>query len=183
MNEKGEEMQETEEEPTGPVNRSRLITYGGAGAAAVVIAVGAFAIGRSGSDPESSVGVPVSAAGVPSAAAATVPSTAGVAPAGLPDQRGPDGAPPGLSDQVTGTTEQKVEKAVLAERGGTIERVEALPDGSYIAHLITDQGEVYVAVSSDFQVTGTAQGPGQPASPDAGSSSDSDSSSPDGSAL
>jgi hypothetical protein len=69
------------------------------------------------------------------------------------------GAPQAGPMQTVGdTVAAKVEKAALARYPGTVERVMALPDGSYLAHVFTSSGEVHVAVSKDFEVTGTVQG-------------------------
>jgi hypothetical protein len=61
---------------------------------------------------------------------------------------------------VTGATADKVAKAATAKYPGNVERVEKLSDGSYLAHVITNNGEIYVSVSNSFKVTGTQQGPG-----------------------
>jgi hypothetical protein len=68
----------------------------------------------------------------------------------------PGGGPPGMGADVTGTTADKVAKAAKAKYPGQIERVQKLPDGSYVAHVITSSGEVHVHVSSAFKVLGTA---------------------------
>jgi hypothetical protein len=118
------------------------ITYVAAGVAAVVLAFGAYAIGSSNSN-----------SGQSGTAAASQP-TGGGAP-----QNGANGqAPPGFGQPVTGAAADKVKAAVLARYKGTIERIDKLPDGSYLAHVITSNGEVHVAVSKDFKITGTAQG-------------------------
>ena len=109
-----------------------------AGSAAAVIAIGAYVVGRSSSDSTTTAS----------------PAFGGAPPA--------QGAPPGLGQDVTGATADKVEKAALAKYPGTIERIAALPDGSYVAHVITSNGELHVLVSKDFKVTGTEQGGGPP---------------------
>ena len=116
-----------------------------AGTAAAVIAIGAYVVGRSSSDSTSTAS----------------PAFGGAPPA---QQAGSQqGAPPGFGHDVTGATADKVEKAALAKYPGTIERIMALPDGSFVAHVITSSGEIHVLVSKDFTVTGTAQGgPGGP---------------------
>jgi hypothetical protein len=48
---------------------------------------------------------------------------------------------------------------VAAKYDGTLERVLKLSDGSYVAHVITNNGEIYVTVSRSFEVTGTREGP------------------------
>jgi hypothetical protein len=118
------------------------LAYMAAGVAAVVLAFGAYAIGSSNSG---------------NGAAAASQTTGGRAPQN--GQMPPSGqAPPGFGTAVTGAAAAKVKAAVLAKYKGTIERIVKLPDGSYEAHLITSSGELHVAVSKDFQVTGTRQG-------------------------
>lgn len=144
----------------------RLAKFGAAGAAAVAIAVGAYALGSSGSDDASTTSA------FPGGATGQVPALDGqqsVAPSG-------DVPASGGVTEVTGDTADKVEEAVLAERDGTVEGVDALPDGSYLAHLATDDGEVYVTVSSDFEVTGTVD-LGSQAPPSSGTSTGTESAS------
>ncbi|MEA2294930.1 MAG: hypothetical protein QOE86_2569 [Solirubrobacteraceae bacterium] len=71
---------------------------------------------------------------------------------------GAGGAPPGLGSPVTGATADKVAKAAVAKYPGQVEQVQKLPDGSYVAHVFTSSGEVHVAVSATFKVTGKAAG-------------------------
>jgi hypothetical protein len=130
---------------------NRLIKITAGAAAAVVIAFGGIAIGRSGSGD--------------SAAA-----TNGFPGGGTAMQRGEGGPPdgfaggaPGGGTEVTGTAAQKVEQAALAKYpGAEIERIVGLPDGSYVAHVVTGDGEIHVAVSKSFEVTGTADDGGPP---------------------
>ena len=119
-----------------------------AGTAAAVIAIGAYVVGRSSSDSTTTAS--------PAFGAAPPAQQAGS------QQQAPQGAPPGLGQDVTGATADKVGKAALAKYPGTIERIAALPDGSYVAHVITSNGELHVLVSKDFKVTGTEQGGGPP---------------------
>jgi hypothetical protein len=103
-----------------------------AGGAAAVLAAGAWLLGTSGSD------------------ASATASTQG--PPGMAQGAG------GFGSDISGTTAEKVARAATAKYSGEVERVMQLPDGSYVAHVITSSGEVHVAVSQDFQVTGTEQG-------------------------
>jgi hypothetical protein len=120
----------------------KLINTGAAAAAAAVLAIGAYLLGSSQSD-----------------------STASTANAGnLPAQQGGQGRPGfgprgGMGAEVTGDAAAKVEKAVAAKYDGDIERIQQLPDGSYLAHVMTNDGEVYVTVSKSFEVTGSHQRP------------------------
>jgi hypothetical protein len=86
----------------------------------------------------------------------------GQAPGGTPPQQGQvpggGGAPPGMGAAVTGATADKVTKAATAKYPGQVERVMKLPDGSYVAHVITSSGELHVAVSAAFKVTGKSEG-------------------------
>ena len=70
------------------------------------------------------------------------------------------GGPPGFGRPVSGATAAKVKAAALARYPGTVERVMALPNGGYVAHVFRTGGsEVHVLVSSRFQVTGVDSGP------------------------
>src|SRR4051812_15946704 len=72
----------------------------------------------------------------------------------------PGGPPPGFGRPVTGTTAAKVKAAALARYPGTIERIMRLPNGGYVAHVITSGGsEKHVLVNSKFEVTGVHTGP------------------------
>jgi hypothetical protein len=124
------------------------------GAAAVVAAFGAWALGKSSSS---------------GSATATVQQAR--APQFGGGGQGPQGgqAPPGFGSRVTGAAASKIEKLVLARYPGTIEVVVQLPDGSYVAHDITDNGELHVGVSKDFKITGIdAGGPPRGAAPPQG---------------
>jgi hypothetical protein len=120
----------------------KLITTGGVAAAAAVLAIGGYLVGNGQSDSEAST------------ANATNP-------AAQQDGQGGHGFGPraGFGSQVTGDAAQKVEHAVAAKYDGRIERVQQLSDGSYLAHVITGNGEIYVSVSKSFQITGTRQRP------------------------
>ncbi|MEA2131794.1 MAG: hypothetical protein QOJ85_4685, partial [Solirubrobacteraceae bacterium] len=67
-------------------------------------------------------------------------------------------------------TAAKVKAAALAKYPGTVEGVVGLPNGSYVAHVLTSNGgEVHVLVNSQFVVvdarTGGPGGPGGPGRP------------------
>jgi hypothetical protein len=74
------------------------------------------------------------------------------------------GGGPGMGTAVTGATADKVEKAALASYPGTIERIEQLPDGSYVAHVIQSNGggEIHVLVDENFAVQGKESRPSGP---------------------
>ena len=122
-----------------------LLNCAGAGVAAVVLAVAAYAAGSS-KDSSTSA-----AAGGRAAAAGQV----------APNGQAPPGAP-GPGTAVTGAAAAKAKAAALARHPGTVEAVVRLGDGSYVVHVITSGGELHVAVSKAFRVTGVQQG-GPPA--------------------
>ena len=133
---------------------SQSILKAAAGVAALVaIAFGASAI--AGASRSSSVAGGPAAGGMPLG-----PSAAGGPPRG--------GPPPGFGRPVTGATADKVKTAALARYPGTVERIESIPGGRYVAHVIRPGGsEVHVLVSGGFQVIGLAPrlGPGGPGAP------------------
>lgn len=110
-----------------------------ASGAAAALAAGAWLLGTSGSSASTT---------------APVQGAPGMSQGGPPSG---GQLPPGLGD-VTGATADKVAAAATEKYPGEVERVMQLPDGSYVAHVITSSGEVHVAVSKDFTVTGTEQG-------------------------
>ncbi len=130
-------------------SNKNLSKIAAASGAAALLAAGAWVLGTSGSD-----------ASTTSASTTTRP---GMAQGGPPSQAGGQAPragqrPPGFGAAVTGATADKVAAAATARYPGEVERVMQLPDGSYVAHVITSSGEVHVAVSKDFKVTGTEQG-------------------------
>jgi hypothetical protein len=114
--------------------------FAAAGLAAVAVALGAYALGNSNSNNGSS-------------------GTANAAPVGQ-FTPGAGGQPPssGFGTPVTGATATKAAAAALSRYKGNIEGVMKLSDGSYVAHVITSNGEYHVTVSKDFKVTGAQQG-------------------------
>jgi hypothetical protein len=116
------------------MSHTRVVRYVAAATAAVVLAFGAYALGSSNSGQGSS----------------------GAARAFGPPGMGQGG--PGFGTAVVGPAAAKVENAALARYPGTVEAVLQLPDGSYVAHVLTSGGEYHVAVSKDFEVTGARQG-------------------------
>jgi hypothetical protein len=114
--------------------------------AAVAIAWGAYSLGSSGSGNDSAGDGSVT----PPAAAGQTPGAGQLPPAGRP--------PGGFGTDITGAAAAKAAAAALARYHGTIERVVKLADGSYVVHVITAEGEVHVAVSKAFKITGSDQG-------------------------
>jgi hypothetical protein len=125
--------------------------YVAAGVAAVALAFGAYAVGNSNSS-NSSNGVANASGSAPAANGQQQVPQNGQAP------QGGQGPPGGFGTPVSGATAKKVEAAALAKYKGTVERVMKLDDGSYVAHVITSNGEYHVAVSKNFKVTGARQG-------------------------
>jgi hypothetical protein len=125
---------------------SQSILKAAAGIAALAaIAFGASAIASSDKSATASV-----AGGPPGAAAGN---------GGGPGQGFPPQGGPGFGTPVTGATAAKVKAAALARYPGTIERIVALPDGNYVAHVFRSGGsEVHVIVNKQFDVTGTEAG-------------------------
>jgi hypothetical protein len=129
----------------------RLTTTTAAAAAAAVLAIGAYLVGTTQSDSSSAT---TSNASAPAGQGALQQAPNGTQAQPGFGQRG------GFGNDVTGATADKVGKAATAKYPGNVERVEKLSDGSYLAHVITNNGEIYVSVSKSFKVTGTQQGPG-----------------------
>jgi len=124
---------------------SKLIKITTAAAAAAILAVGAYMIATSQTDTASGT-----------------QSASGQVPGSRPGQAGAQsGAAPGrgMGDPVTGAVAQKVAKAATARYPGDIERIEQMPDGTYVAHVVTGQGELHVTVSRSLRVLGTEQRP------------------------
>ena len=141
---------------------NKNVTKIAAGAAAVVaIGIGAAAVGSASSGNES-----------------TRNAGFGGPPGANGQQSRPAGAvPPGFGTAATGSNAEKAKNAALAKYPGTVERVMKLEDGSYVVHVIKQDGsgELHVLVDEDFKVTGTEAGgqggppPGGMVPPGAGS--------------
>jgi hypothetical protein len=120
-----------------------------AGAAAIALAVGGFAIANSSSGSSSS--------GTASAAPATqsAPRTQSSHPA-LSGQLPPNWRP-GTGTVVTGAAANQAKAAAVAKYpAGTVNRVLKLSDGSYAVHRIGTPAPHHIFVSKTFKVTGTA---------------------------
>jgi hypothetical protein len=125
----------------------KVTRYVAAGAAAVVLAVGAFSIGNSSSSGSSSSN---GTSGTANAAHATAPAQA-TASGSIPQ-----GWQQGDGTIITGPAADKVEALALANYAGTVNRVLKLNDGSYVAHIFANPaGPHHVFVSKDFKITGT----------------------------
>jgi hypothetical protein len=142
----------------------KLTRFAAAGAAAVAVAVGGYAIGHSNSSNAAS-GVPTHPAGQFGPRFGYAPGQqTGQALGGrtgqAPEQvtgRVPAGWQPGSGTIITGAAADKAKAAAVAEYpGGTVNRVLQLSDGSYAVHRIGVPAPHHVFVSKDFKVTGAA---------------------------
>jgi hypothetical protein len=129
-------------------SRRKIAASIAAGAAAISLGFGGYAVASSGS----SNGVAASAT---AAAAKVVPFQNGQP--GLSKQVGqvPAGFTPGSGTIVTGTAADKAKAAaVAAYAGGTVNRVVLLTNGQYNVHMIGVNWPHHVFVSSTFNVVG-----------------------------
>ena len=121
----------------------KLIRSSAAGAAAIAVVIGAFAIGNS----SSSHGASSNPHAAPPA------QSSGPAPSG----QVPQNWQPGDGTIITGAAADKAKAAAVAKYpGGVVNRVLKLSDGSYAVHRIQTPAPHHVFVSKDFKVTGTA---------------------------
>src|SRR3954451_13991602 len=127
---------------------SNTILKSAAGVAALVaIAFGASAI----------AGASGSSSSTPSGARAGFP---GAPPNGASPNGAPGRPPAGLGRPGIGATAAKVKSAALAKYPGTIERIMGLPNGGYVAHVLTSGGGgEALLVNSKFEVTAVDSGP------------------------
>jgi hypothetical protein len=126
-----------------------------AGAAAIAVAIGGYAIVNS----NSGSGASGTANTAPPAQSAQVSPT-GQAPnsGGGPSPAGqvPQNWQPGTGTVITGAAADKAKAAAVAKYpGGTVNRVLQLSDGSYAVHRIATPAPHHIFVSKDFSVTGT----------------------------
>ena len=122
----------------------KLTTSIAAGAVAIAVAIGAYALGNASS---SSNGASGTANAAPPAQSAQAPQ-AGQVPANWR---------PGTGTIIHGAAADKAKAvAVATYPEGTVNRVLKLSDGSYAVHRIGTSGPHHVFVSKDFKVTGAA---------------------------
>jgi hypothetical protein len=121
----------------------RLTRSIAAGAAAIAVAAGAYAVGNSSSSNDAS-----------GTANATPPAQSSQAPqAG----QAPQNWRPGTGTIITGAAADKAKAVAVAEYPeGTVNRVLKLSDGSYAVHRIGTPAPHHIFVSQDFKVTGTS---------------------------
>jgi hypothetical protein len=121
----------------------RLTRFVAAGAAAVAVAIGGFAIGNS----SSSNGASGTTNAAQAAATGQAPRSGQV----------PQNWRPGTGTIITGAAADKAKAVAVAKYpGGTVNRVLKLSDGSYAVHRIRTPAPHHVFVSKDFKVTGAA---------------------------
>jgi hypothetical protein len=126
-----------------PVATRKLTRSIAAGAAAVALAAGGYAI----VDSSSGSGASGTANAAPPA------QTGGPSPAG----QVPRSWSPGTGTIITGAAADQAKAAAVAKYpGGTVNRVLQLSDGSYAVHRIATPAPHHIFVSKDFKVTGTA---------------------------
>jgi hypothetical protein len=119
----------------------RLTRSIAAGAAAVAVAVGAYAIGNATSSTSATSGSPPAARSAPATQAGQVPQ----------------GWRAGTGTIITGAAAAKAKAAAVAQYPeGTVNRVLQLPDGSYAVHRIGTPAPHHIFVSKDFKVAGSA---------------------------
>jgi hypothetical protein len=122
-----------------------------AGAVAVVVAVGGYAIGNATSGDGGSGSANAAPAGQsrqPQAGQSGQPQVNGQAPQNWS---------PGTGTIITGAAADKATAAAVAQYPeGTVNRVLQLSDGSYAVHRIGTSAPHHIFVSTDFRVTGTA---------------------------
>ena len=123
-----------------------------AGAVAVAVAVGGYAIGNSSSSSDASRSVNAAPAGQ-----SRQPQAGGQS--GQPQVQGqaPQNWSPGTGTIITGAAADKATAAAVAKYPeGTVNRVLQLSDGSYAVHRIGTAAPHHILVSTTFEVTGTA---------------------------
>jgi hypothetical protein len=130
---------------------SRTLIFIAAAVAAVVVAVGAYAIVSNFGNGASST-----ASAAPSVRFGQGPTGSGRAG---PNQTSvgqvPSGWQPGSGTIITGAAADKAKAVALAKYpGGTVNRVLKLSDGSYAVHMIKISWPHHVFVSTSFQVMG-----------------------------
>jgi hypothetical protein len=122
----------------------KLTTTIAAGAVAIAVAIGAYAVGNASSSSNGASGTTNAA---PPAQSAPAPQVGQV----------PANWRPGTGTIITGAAADKAKAVAVAtypER--TVNRVLQLSDGSYAVHRIGTSSPHHIFVSKDFKVTGSA---------------------------
>jgi hypothetical protein len=137
----------------------KLTRFVAAGAAAVAVAIGGFAISNSSSTNGASGTANAAQVAAPghTPRSGQVPRTprSGSVPQPVSGQV-PQNWSPGTGTLITGAAADKAKAAALAKYPGTVNRVLQLSDGSYAVHMFATSGPHHVFVSKDFKVTGAA---------------------------
>jgi hypothetical protein len=122
----------------------KLTTTIAAGAVAIAVAIGAYAVGNASSSSNGASGTTNAA---PPAQSAPAPQVGQV----------PANWRPGTGTIITGAAADKAKAvAVATYPEGTVNRVLQLSDGSYAVHRIGTSSPHHIFVSKDFKVTGSA---------------------------
>jgi hypothetical protein len=126
--------------------RRKLTTSVAAGAAAIALATGGYAIADSGS---------TSSANAATVSGKVIPFKRGQPSAATKVGQIPASFNPGTGTIVTGTAANKAKAAALAAYpGGTVNRVVLLSNGEYNVHVIAVNWPHHVFVNASFQVVG-----------------------------
>jgi hypothetical protein len=129
-------------------SRRKLTASIAAGAAAITLAIGGYAIADSGSSSTATAATAATAGKV-------VPFHRGQPTPATKVGQVPASFSPGAGTIVTGTAANKAKAAaVAAYPGGTVNRVVLLSNGEYNVHMIGVNWPHHVFVSSTFQVVG-----------------------------
>jgi hypothetical protein len=123
-----------------------------AGAVAVAVAIGGYAIGNSVTGDGGSGRATAAPSGQ-----SHQPQVAGQSGQPQVDGQAPQNWSPGTGTIITGAAADKATAAAVAQYpDGTVNRVLQLSDGSYAVHRIGTSAPHHIFVSTDFTVTGTA---------------------------
>jgi hypothetical protein len=127
------------------LNRRRLPAAIAAGAIAIALASGGYAIAHA--SPTASANTPAVGKVVPFQPGQPTPAT--------PVGQVPPNFVPGAGTNITGTAADKAKAAAMAAYpGGTVNRVVLLSDGEYSVHMIGVNWPHHVFVNQNFQVVG-----------------------------
>jgi hypothetical protein len=134
-------------------SRRKLTTSIAAGAVAIVVAVGGFAIADASSSATTSASARTSATAT--SPSKVIPFQSGQQGATKVDGHVPADFTQGAGTIVTGTAADRAKAAaVAAYPGGTVNRVVLLSGGEYNVHVIGVNWPHHVFVSKDFKVMG-----------------------------
>jgi hypothetical protein len=136
-----------------PGSTRKLTRSIAAGAAAIAVAAGGFAIANS----SSGNGASGTANAAPAAQSGQGPRGGHAQSSQTRSGQVPQNWSPGTGTIITGAAANKAKAAAVAKYpAGTVNRVLKLSDGSYAVHRIGTSGQHHIFVSKDFKVTGTS---------------------------